>query len=234
MSYWFTLQSYCRYFAHRLSPKRKYFEFNGTRLAYYYSLYNFTFLNERCIEIPIALSYISVGGHQEILEVGNVLSHYSPFVHDIVDKFEEGPGVINVDIADFIPGELYDLIISISTLEHIAFDEHSYGGADIVSFKSIGKITAVYNDLKMLLQDGGTLVVTVPLGFNPDLDESIRREEFDFTERYFFKRAPDKNSWRQIDWDGLGDVSYVRNPSYWHATAIMIGVFSREPVAKKL
>lgn len=58
-----------------------------------------------------------------MLEVGNVLSHYFPIHHDIVDKYEVCPGVINQDIADFLPQEKYDLILSISTVEHVGWDE---------------------------------------------------------------------------------------------------------------
>lgn len=34
----------------------------------------------------------------KVLEVGNVLPHYYPAENDIVDKFERGPCILNVDI----------------------------------------------------------------------------------------------------------------------------------------
>jgi hypothetical protein len=55
--------------------------------------------------------------------VGNVLSHYFSVNHDVVDKYEKAEGVINRDIIDFHPSKEYDLIISISTLEHVGWDE---------------------------------------------------------------------------------------------------------------
>lgn len=58
-----------------------------------------------------------------MLEVGDVLSHYFPIHHDVVDKYQVAPGVINQDIAEFIPPERYDLILSISTPEDVGWDE---------------------------------------------------------------------------------------------------------------
>ena len=59
-----------------------------------------------------------------MLEVGNVLSHYQRVCHDIVDKYEAREGVINEDVVSFDPGRRYALIVSISTLEHVGWDEN--------------------------------------------------------------------------------------------------------------
>ena len=48
---------------------------------------------------------------------------YYKFEHDIVDKYEKKKGIINQDIVDYKPDKKYDLIISISTLEHVGWDE---------------------------------------------------------------------------------------------------------------
>ena len=49
--------------------------------------------------------------------------HYFPADHEIVDKYEKGDGIVNEDIVNFRPGKKYDLIVSISTLEHISWNE---------------------------------------------------------------------------------------------------------------
>jgi len=51
-----------------------------------------------------------------------VLSHYFAVKHDIVDKYEIAPSVVNEDLVNFKPGKKYDLIVSISTLEHVGWD----------------------------------------------------------------------------------------------------------------
>ena len=62
---------------------------------------------------------------KNIFEVGSVLSHYFPINHDVLDKYEKGHGVINQDVVDFKPHNKYDLIVSISTLEHVGFDDNT-------------------------------------------------------------------------------------------------------------
>ncbi len=81
----------------------KSFEFNKERLQYFIALHNTTFTNERAVEIPIVLDYMKQYGRGEVLEIGNVLSHYMKVKHDVLDKYEQGKGVINLDIIDFKP-----------------------------------------------------------------------------------------------------------------------------------
>jgi hypothetical protein len=54
-------------------PKRT-FEFDGERLELFYHRYNMTWASERCVEIPIAMSYLEQGAGGAVLEVGNVTS----------------------------------------------------------------------------------------------------------------------------------------------------------------
>ena len=52
-----------------------------------------------------------------------MLSHYDPVRHAILDKFEQAPGVINEDALTWEPGRAFERILSISTFEHIGFDD---------------------------------------------------------------------------------------------------------------
>src|SRR5713101_4756266 len=61
---------------------KKSFEFQGHRLDCFYHRYNMTWAGERCVEIPIAKSYLDQYQAGDVLEVGNVLSHYFPVQHD--------------------------------------------------------------------------------------------------------------------------------------------------------
>ena len=63
-----------------------------------------------------------------------------------------------------MPG--FELILSISTFEHIGFD-------DDASVSSGEKILAAVRHCQGLLTESGRLVLTVPLGYNPDLDRLI-------------------------------------------------------------
>ena len=97
--------------------------FHGLSHEYFYNSYNFTWCNERIVEVPIIMRFIEEAGNKRILEVGNVLSHYVAHDHDVVDKYERSSMIINEDIAHFRSEKPYDLIVSISTLEHIGWDE---------------------------------------------------------------------------------------------------------------
>ena len=87
--------------------------------------YNTTILNERAVEIPVVMAWLYRGDPLgDVLEVGNVLQHYGDVLdvptRRIVDRYETGPHVENLDVFD-ITGR-YDTIITISTVEHVGWD----------------------------------------------------------------------------------------------------------------
>ena len=45
-------------------------------------------------------------------------------MHDVLDKYEKGNNVINDDVVSFSTEVKYDLIVSVSTLEHVGWDEN--------------------------------------------------------------------------------------------------------------
>jgi hypothetical protein len=104
--------------------KRTYFYFRGQELACFYHNYNTTWANERQVEIPVVLSYLKEQKGR-ILEIGRVTPHYFKTQWTVLDKFEKGERVINEDILTFSPKKKYDFIFSISTFEHIGFDDGS-------------------------------------------------------------------------------------------------------------
>lgn len=130
--------------------------------------YNLTWRNERAIEVPLSSTFLTSEG-RPCLEVGNVLSHYGIQADVIVDKYEVAPGVINLDAMDFTSAEPFRSILCISTLEHIGFDEDTYGGSATTS----GEIAPTVKHLRSLLSDDGEMLVTCPLGLNPELDSLV-------------------------------------------------------------
>ena len=147
----------------RLEPKS--FSFRGKQFRCFYSQYNMTWAGERMVEIPIGKDLVEKA-QGRVLEVGNVLSHYFPTGYEIVDKFERGPGVLNTDILHFTPDHRYALILSISTFEHIGFD-------DDTPTSSGDKILEAIAHCRSLLAPEGRLVLTFPTGYNPDLDQLL-------------------------------------------------------------
>lgn len=139
------------------------FTFRGTLYRYFYGWYKRTWLTERCVEIPIIL-YFMKKYSGDVLEVGNVLSHYLPVKHIVVDKFEKAPGVIKSDIEAFQSSTRFDLIISISTLEHVGLHD---------DVRDPRKVLRCIANLRSLLATNGTFIFTIPLGINPDMDRYL-------------------------------------------------------------
>jgi SAM-dependent methyltransferase len=175
------------------------FTFQGKSYRYFYHRYNYTWLNERCVEIPIVRERLDKAPPNRTLEVGNVLSHYLPVEHDIIDKYESAPGVISEDVVSFQPDKRYDLIVSISTLEHVGWDEERRQPT-----KSIDAIA----NLKSLLAPGGHILFTVPVGYNSELDRAIAAHALGLTQISFLKRVPLVNAWRQVEWDSVANSTY--------------------------
>ena len=147
-------------------------------------------IGERIMEIPYVMEVVRSQNFKNILEVGNVMSHYFNFNHDVLDKYEVNGGVFNEDIVDFFPEKRYGLIISISTIEHVGFDEPT---------KEEGKAYRALARIRELLDKGGMAVITVPLGYNPEIDEIVRKSSLPFTRKIYMKRTSILNRWKQLN-----------------------------------
>jgi Methyltransferase domain len=204
--------AYPIFWYHRAFSQKK-ISFDGADLSYFYHPHNHTWLNERMIEVPLIL-YLWQRCRLEnkcILEVGNVLSHYFPIQHDVVDKYEIAPGVINEDITKFQPSRRYDLIISISTLEHVGWDELP---------QRPEKVLEAITHLKSLLNPKGEIYITLPIGENPYLDEYLREGRIQFDEQYNFIRIG-RMEWRQTDWQNIAFAQH--NKPFRFGNAVIVG-----------
>lgn len=124
--------------------------------------------SERAIEIPIALRFLheeEAGVREPYLEIGNVLANYRSLLDPhpalanrvVLDKFEEAPGVMNVDLFDY--AGKHSLIVCLSTVEHVG--QHAYGESKSGDREApLRAIRRIYN----LLEPEGTALVTVPFG----------------------------------------------------------------------
>jgi hypothetical protein len=180
-------------YAFFLRFRKNIFNFNGQTYKYFIAPYNTTWRNERAIEIPIIYSFLK-NKKQDVLEIGNVLSHYFKVDHDIVDKYEKKKNVKNCDILEFLSSKKYNLIISISTFEHIGFDEDNRYGCGDENINKENLLLAI-NKSKDLLVDGGVFVFSVPLGFNSFLDSKIESNELGLSEMFFFNCISSDNEW---------------------------------------
>jgi hypothetical protein len=203
--------------ARRITDKLKnkpqeYFMFNNKKYGYLIHPYNLTWINERTVEVPIVLDFINNSKAEKILEFGAVLLHYTDVNWDVIDKFEKGEKINNIDIVDFKPKSKYDLIVSISTLEHVGFDDED----------KPKKIIEAIKILKNSLDKNGKIIVTMPLGYNKFMDNLIYSDKIGFNEKYFLKKMSRKNKWKQASLDEIKKTRY--NYPFNNANAVFIGI----------
>jgi len=160
--------------------------------------YNSTWRNERAVEVPLAIAAVARARSGRILEIGNVLSHYTLVEHDIVDKFEAAPGVRNVDVLEVPPDGSYDLVVSISTLEHVGWDDLP---------RNPSRLDAAVHHLRTLLAPGGCALVTLPLGYNNHLDALLATDDHPFDELRAVHRSG-RRTWTEVPLSALRGVQY--------------------------
>lgn len=201
------------YWLVRLSSRPSPFTFRGKSYRYFWHRYNATWRNERAVEIPIARDFLAGVPAERVLEIGNVLSHYGPVSHEVVDKYERAEGIRNEDVCDFKSDKKYDLILSISTLEHVGWDEDS---------KDEMKVLNAFENLRRLLAPKGRLVVTIPLDYNPPLDRMISEGRISFTERVYLKLDRRHNKWSEVS---AGEIRHAHyNRQTYTARELLVGI----------
>lgn len=166
------------------------FTFGGRELPYFVAMFNQTWVNERCVELAIVEAEMPSDGR--ILEIGNVWAHYKKHGHVVVDKYEVAEGVRNIDIVA-IPDEVrYDFIFSVSTLEHVGWDEDP---------REPGKFAQAYKKVRSLLAPGGTAIVTFSVGWNGWLDDALRDGDIEAERIDWYLRVGRNCDWKLSDRD---------------------------------
>jgi len=178
-----------------------------------------TWHGERAVEIPIVMEMVRKYQGKNILEIGNVLSHHLKFEHDILDKYEIANGVTNEDVVDFKSEKKYELIVSISTLEHVGWDEEP---------RDYLKIPRALENLKTLITSrGGTVIITLPLGYNSALDQLLKDGIIRFSKQYNLVRISKGNEWKEASWEDVQGAKY--NAPLPFANGLLIGIITVEP-----
>ncbi len=205
------LRTGAEYLGTRLAALRG-FHVDGERLPYWRIPFRIPnepwsfWRTERVVEITLLREFTqrrSQGG----LELGNVSHLYFADQHRVIDKYEQGPRVENIDVMDLADDSRVAWIMSCSTLEHIGWDEATIEPAKV--------LVAV----EKLLRVTPRLFVTIPLGYNPNLDDHIRAGKIVPTWQAIFVRRP-LNRWTQVyHWPRQSQYDFLRG----QATAIWVG-----------
>lgn len=197
--------------------RRRAFVFLSEKYEYYFHKYSQTWRNERTVEIPIVKKIVEENEGKLILEIGNVLAHYGEAEWDIVDKHEISSQAINKDIVDYRPDNKYDLIVSISTLEHIGFED------DIIDENRVD--LAIKNIYDNCLRAGGKFIFTIPVGYNKSLDSKIFSSRLGVGETYYLKRISRSNEWKECTLKEVESAKY--GLPFYAANALAICVMNK-------
>ena len=196
----------------RLFRKPASFIFENQEYTYFEHPYNGTWMNERAVEIPLIWEFSSKYSFDRILEIGNVLSHYFKINHLVIDKYEKKKGIVSKDILDVELNRKFDCIVSISTLEHIGWDEIP---------QAPGKHILAVKKLRSLLSDDGILIATIPLGYNPSFDADIFDRRLEFDRVVFYKRIK-TDVWTLASQEEVVGSNYGRSYRTTNGLAICI------------
>jgi hypothetical protein len=175
------------------------FDFAGGTYRYHVAAANQTWKNERAVELPIIYRAVQAIEPSRIIEVGNVLHHYFPVSHVVVDKYEQHHSVtFREDVVRFQPPQEYDLVVSISTLEHVGYSEPPL---DLTKFRQ------GLDAIARWLAPAGRAIVTVPMGYNPAVDAYLDDPD-SATEIRFLRRITRDNLWEETDFKTAASARY--------------------------
>ncbi len=135
-------------------------------------------LDERCVEVPWVLSRLSRETGR-VLDAGSALNflyllelplwrqidlHILTLAPETNCFWQRGISYLFEDLRDLPQRDgLYDQVISISTLEHVGFDNREFAGAGRLEFRPEDFRRAV-SELARVLKVGGRALMTVPYG----------------------------------------------------------------------
>jgi hypothetical protein len=143
----------------------------------YYSPYNVTWKNERCVELALAFRWLEL--HQNIVEIGAVMPYYDEnpytpdvekiiFNHDVIDPYDE-----RATIPDFM--ENHDLsnknVLAVSTIEHIGTTDYDGSGER----QKVYDADLAPQALQQILNQSDSCFVTLPIGYNSGLDAWLEK-----------------------------------------------------------
>jgi hypothetical protein len=193
----------------------RYFEIDGQRIPLNRDPRRLAWRYERSVEVPLALDAYRRHDPADVLEVGNVLHLYGARRHTVVDKYEIAPGVMNEDIVEFRPGRRYSLVVTVSTLEHVGWDE------DPIDADKAAAALEVVSEL------GDALFATIPVGYHRAFEDVFVSGPFE--DVTLMVRRSRLGRWEQRP---VGERTSVRfGQPYTAGNGVLIGTRGERPGA---
>jgi hypothetical protein len=174
----------------------------------HYGFKRWAWRSERGLEIALAKRAIDQFEPQKVLEVGNVLFHSGIIGHQVVDKYEVGPGVQNIDILEFEKQEPIDCLVSISTLEHVGWDEEP---------RDSDKARLALSHISDLSPN---LLITIPVGHHLIFEDDFINGPFDAV--YLAVKTSRSGRWERRPLEERKQITY--GLPFGYGNGILIGV----------
>jgi SAM-dependent methyltransferase len=150
-------------------------------------------LDERCIEYPWIIGQLAhLRDDSRILDAGSALNWSYVLDHILTGRrklhiltlfpesrcfWDRGVSYLYEDLRDIpVRDDYYDVVVCISTLEHVGFDNSIHTGDDVYSEHRPTDFLLAVNEMHRVLRPGGALLLTVPFGVRCDLGFS---QQFD-------------------------------------------------------
>lgn len=185
----------------------------GQRLMIERDLRRWAWRTERGIELAIGKRALMGRDASDVLEVGNVLPWAGHDDHLVVDKYEQGPRVVNEDIVNFRSDRKYELIISISTLEHVGWDEEPVDAA---------KAARALLNMPSMIADGGSMLVTIPVDFHPEFEDFFVSDDAPFDAVELLVKTSRTARWQRRPLQERGALRYGQ--PYCCGNGVLMGV----------
>ena len=193
--------------------KRRSVRFQSWEAPLHYEFGRWAWRTERCAEIGIGSKAVAAWPRDDVLEVGNVLPLAGVGGHTVVDKYEKGPGVVNEDIVTFTPSRRFGLVISISTLEHVGWDEVP---------EDPEKAWMALMAMSRLVAPSGALLVTIPVGCRRQLESAFVSADAPFDSVSLLAKTSRLARWEDRPVEERTSIEY--NAPYACGNAILVGV----------
>lgn len=171
---------------------------------------------ERVVELPLAFEALAVA--QSVLEVGNVTRQHDPslehLVIDLNEKHDDWENYQNADVLTYEPETDFDLVLSISTLEH-TFD--------------------IVTAIRRVLSWAPNVIITIPLGYNSPggtrTDDAVFEHKYDADVSFLCRTKDDPDEWFEISEDEARRVGFD-GFRYGHS-GIPVGATAIAVISKK-
>ncbi len=186
----------------------------GQRIPLHYEFRRWAWRTERAVEIALGHRALRSFAPEDVLEVGNVMPLAGAAAgHTVLDKYEAGAGVINEDIVGFSPQRRFQLVLSLSTLEHVGWDEVP---------RDPEKAGVALKMMSGLVADGGALLVTIPVGWHRDLEQTFVAPGGAFDSVTLVAKRSRRPRWEPRPMSELTSISY--GAPFACGNAILVGV----------